>query len=116
MAAQKREKYLGIPVKTWDKVELISLGFVVTTTARTALETVGKKGVFGFGKSSGLVKASRLGMKADTWKEITTLSTVLGFMLVAKSAIDAIESKTNLFKKEISPGEGLTPWVYRYRY
>ena len=64
MAAQKREKYLGIPVKTWDKVELISLGFVVATTARTAFETVGKKGVFGFGKSSGLVKASRLGDEA----------------------------------------------------
>lgn len=116
MAAEKRETYFGVPVKTWDRVELISLGVVVATTARTAFETVGQKGLFGYGKSKGLVKASRMGLKSSTWKEINTLSTVLGFMLLAKSALDTIESKTNLLKKEISPGEGLAPWVYRYRY
>ena len=115
LAAEKRETYLGMSVKTWDRIELASIGFVLATTGRAALETVGKKGIFGYGKSSGLVKASRLGMQASTWKEITTLSTVLGFLLVMKSSIDVVERKTNLFKKEISPGDGLIPWQYRYR-
>tara|TARA_B100002019_G_C21120247_1_gene522960 strand:- start:202 stop:552 length:351 start_codon:yes stop_codon:yes gene_type:complete len=116
MAAEKRQTYFGVPVKTWDKIELASLGVVVATAARGALDTVGSKGVFGYGKSSKLVKASRFGLKKSTWSELNTLSTVLGFMLLAKSAIDTLERKTDLFKKEISPGEGFIPWQYRYRY
>jgi hypothetical protein len=109
MAAEERKTYLGISVKTWDRIELASLGVVLATSARAAFEMVGKKGIFGYGKSKSLVSASRMGMKASTWKEITTLSTVLGFLLVAKSSVDTIEKKTNLFKKEVSPGDGFIP-------
>ena len=107
MAAEKREKYLGIPVKTWDKIELGAFGFVIATSLRGVLEQVGNKGIFGFGKNKKIGKYSRLGMTKGTWGEINTVSAVLGLMILLKSGIDMVENKTNLFTNEISPGEGL---------
>jgi hypothetical protein len=107
MAAIPREKYLGIPVKTWDKIEMGAFGFVVANSLRGVLEQVGNRGIFGFGKSKHLGKYSRFGMSKATWTEINTVSAVLGLMILLKSGIDMVENKTNLFKNEISPGEGL---------
>jgi len=116
MSAEPREKLLGLSVKTWDRIELASLAFVVAVSGRGALEGVGKNGVFGFGKSKELVKFSRLGLKTSTWKDVNTLSAVLGFAVLLKSGVDLVERKTDLLKKEVSPGEGLLPkWKYVYR-
>ena len=107
MAAEERKKYLGIKVETWDKIELASMGVVVATSLRSALDVVGSRGLFGYGKSKTLVKASRFGIKKSTWNELTTLSTVLGVMILLKSGVDLLERKTNILNKEISPGQGL---------
>jgi hypothetical protein len=116
MSAEKREKMLGLSVKTWDRIELLSLGIVVAVSGRGVLEGVGKNGLFGYGKSNKLVKYSRMGLKTSTWKDVNTLSAILGFAVLLKSGVDLVERKTDLLKKEVSPGEGLLPrWKYVYR-
>jgi hypothetical protein len=107
MPAEKREKILGIPTQTWDKIELGAFGFVIATSLRGVMEQVGKKGLFGVGKSKKVAKFSRFGLAKGTWTEINTLSAVLGLLILLKSGIDLLEAKTNIFKTEISPGEGL---------
>jgi hypothetical protein len=78
MSAEPREKLLGLSVKTWDRIELASLAFVVAVSGRGALEGVGKNGVFGFGKSNKLVKFSRLGLKTSTYLNVEGREHVVG--------------------------------------
>ena len=92
------EKRLGISIKTWDKVELTSLGLLVLITARETMDVVGSKGLFGFGKSKRLQSYSRLGLERDTWSNLNVISTLLGSVLLLKGAIDTVESKTTLLQ------------------
>jgi|TARA_B100001094_G_scaffold122972_1_gene118724 hypothetical protein len=92
------EKRLGISIKTWDKIELTSLGLLVLITARETMDVVGSKGLFGFGKSKKLQKYSRLGFERDTWSNLNVVSSLLGAGLLLKNAIDTVERKTTLFQ------------------
>ena len=92
------EKRLGISIKTWDKVELTSLGLLVLITARETMDVVGSKGLFGFGKSKRLQRYSRLGFERDTWSNLNVISSLLGAGLLLKNSIDAIETKTTLLQ------------------
>lgn len=95
---QQIEKRLGISIKTWDKIELTSLGLLVLITARETMDVVGSKGLFGFGKSKRLQSYSRLGLERDTWSNLNVISTLLGSVLLLKGAIDTVESKTTLLQ------------------
>ena len=92
------EKRLGISIKTWDRIELTSLGLLVLITARETMDVVGSKGLFGFGKSKKLQKYSRLGFERDTWSNLNVVSSLLGAGLLLKNAIDTVERKTTLFQ------------------
>ena len=92
------EKRLGISIKTWDKIELTSLGLLVLITARETMDVVGSKGLFGFGKSKRLQRYSRLGFERDTWSNLNVISSLLGAGLLLKGAIDTVETKTTLLQ------------------
>ena len=92
------EKRLGISIKTWDKIELTSLGLLVLITARETMDVVGSKGLFGFGKSKRLQRYSRLGLERDTWSNLNVISSLLGAGLLLKGAIDTVETKTTLLR------------------
>mgnify|MGYP000394751047 CR=1 FL=1 len=92
------EKRLGISIKTWDRIELTSLGLLVLITARETMDVVGSKGLFGFGKSKRLQRYSRLGLERDTWSNLNVVSSLLGAGLLLKGAIDAVETKTTLLR------------------
>ena len=95
---QQIEKRLGISIKTWDKIELTSLGLLVLITARETMDVVGSKGLFGFGKSKRLQRYSRLGFERDTWSNLNVISTLLGSVLLLKGSVDTVESKTTLLR------------------
>ena len=96
------KKRLGISIKTWDKLEIGSLGLLVLITARQTMDTVGTNGLFGFGKSKKLQRYSRLGFERDTWRNINVMSSLLGAALLLKGAIDTVEAKTNLFQTQLT--------------
>ena len=97
------EKRLGISIKTWDKIELTSLGLLVLITLRETMDVVGSNGLFGFGRSDRLQRYSRLGFERDTWSNINVLSSLLGAGLLFKGAIDAVETKTTLLRQATKP-------------
>ena len=92
------EKRLGISIKTWDKIELTSLGLLVLITLRETIDVIGSNGLFGVGKSKKLQKYSRLGFERDTWSNLNVISSVLGAGLLLKGAIDTVETKTTLLR------------------
>jgi hypothetical protein len=96
------EKRLGISIKTWDKVELTSLGLLVLITLRETMDVVGSKGLFGFGQSKRLQKYSRLGFERDTWSNLNVISSLLGAGLLLKGTIDTVEAKTDLFSTKLT--------------
>jgi len=104
MSAIPTKTRLGMSAATWDKIELVSIAFLVTVTSRQVMDLVGRKGLGGYGKSKSLTKLARLGLERDTWDDINTISTLLGALLLAKGALDLVEDKTNLIKDEIVPG------------
>lgn len=97
------EKRLGISIKTWDKIELTSLGLLLLITARETMDVVGSRGLFGFGKSKNLQRYSRLGFERDTWSNINVVSTILGAGLLLKGTVDTLEAKTGIMATMFKP-------------
>jgi len=97
-------KVLGMKISTWDTIELVSLALAATIGAREALDTVGDRGIFGRGKSKKVANLSRLGLPRKYWREINTLGTALGSLVLLKAVVDTMEARSG---KEYLPGRGM---------
>ena len=104
MVQPQEKRVLGMKISTWDTLELVSLSLAATIGAREALDTIGDRGIFGRGKSKKLTKYSRLGLTRKYWREINTLGTALGSLVLLKAVIDAMEARAG---KEYLPGRGV---------
>ena len=77
---------LGISEKTWTYIGVASGTLLLMSSLRTAANTIGSDGVFGFGKSQKLATYGK--GKEKTWSSIQALSLGLIAMTMVESSHD----------------------------
>jgi hypothetical protein len=80
---------LGISEKTWTYIGVASGALLLATTSKTVANTIGKEGIFGYGKSK---KLATLGKSKDkTWGDLQNVSLVLLALTMLESSHDSLQ-------------------------
>jgi len=83
----------GISELTWTYIGVASATLLLMTTSKTAANTIGKEGVFGYGKSKKLASLGK--SKEKTWGDLQNASLVLLALTMLESSHDSIQRLTN---------------------
>jgi hypothetical protein len=87
---------LGFSSETWTYVEVASGLLLLVTTARTAANTVGSQGIFGYGKNNAL---ANYGKKNNAnWNSLQALSLAIVAITMLKSSHTSIHQITESFR------------------
>tara|TARA_Y100000004_G_scaffold196216_1_gene265532 strand:- start:11366 stop:11689 length:324 start_codon:yes stop_codon:yes gene_type:complete len=84
---------LGVSKENWSYVKAFSGVLLIMTTTKTAMNTVGKQGIFGFGKHPKLAKFGYF--KEDYWKSIQALSLAVVAVTMLKDASVSLTTAAN---------------------
>jgi hypothetical protein len=80
---------LGISETTWSYIGVASGALLLMTTSKTVANTIGKEGLFGYGKSKKLASLGR--SKEKTWGDLQNVSLVLLALTMLESSHDALQ-------------------------
>lgn len=83
-----RHYKLGLSDKTWTYIGLASAGLLLVTTSKSAANSIGKNGIFGYGKSK---KLASLGKGQETtWGSLQNISLLLIAITMVENNYDSI--------------------------
>jgi hypothetical protein len=79
---------LGFSSETWTYVEVTSGLLLLATTARTAANTIGSQGIFGYGKNNALANYGK--KNSANWNSLQALSLAIVAITMLKSSHNSI--------------------------
>jgi len=80
---------LGLSPQSWTYVETVSGLLLLVTTARTAANTIGSQGIFGYGKNE---KLAKYGSKnSSNWASLQALSLAIVAVTMLRNNHSAVE-------------------------
>ena len=89
-----KENYiLGISERHWSYVKAFSGVLLIMTTTKTAMNTVGSVGIFGYGKNKTLAGFGR--ERSQEWKSIQALSLAVVAVTMLKDASVSLSEAGN---------------------
>lgn len=99
-----RQSILGFSAQTWTYVEAASGALLLLTTMKTAANTVGSTGVFGYGKNKKLASYGKTNQR--TWDSLQALSlAIIAITMVKSSKVEidkfALENKVKHISEHI---------------
>ncbi len=110
MAKKEFRPLFGVKGDTWMKVDGVSTLLFTAVVTRRALQGLGEKGVFGYGKNKSMAKIN-FGLSNTTWGYVDAISTALWAFTLIHGAIDTYEEMNNIpDHKQLMPGQGI---IYR---
>lgn len=79
---------LGLSDKTWSYIGVSSAALLLLTTSKSAANSIGKNGIFGYGKSK---KMAALGKgRETTWGSLQNISLILIAITMLENNYDSI--------------------------
>jgi hypothetical protein len=87
---------LGLSSQTWTYVEVASGLLLLATTARTAANTIGGQGIFGYGKNQTLANYGK--KNSANWASLQALSLAIVAVTMLKNNHNSINQLKESFK------------------
>ena len=96
------EKYtLGVSETNWSYVKAVSGVLLIMTTTKTAMNTVGGQGIFGYGKNDFMANFGR--SKQQWWKSLQALSLAIVATTMLKDSYVSLDTAAkNAIHKDIA--------------
>ncbi len=91
---------LGLSSQTWTYVEVASGLLLLATTARTAANTIGGQGIFGYGKNQTLANYGK--KNSANWASLQALSLAIVAVTMLKNNLDAVAEQMDTFVSFVS--------------
>ena len=85
---------LGVSETTWTYIAVASGVLLLLTTGRSVANTVGKDGIFGYGKSKKLASLGK--SREKTWGDLQTLSLGLVAVTMLETGHDSLQRLAEL--------------------